>query len=815
MGLKLKIFIGYAMLILLLGFIIYLFRGEREKRDTLNREMQELGAVRDLTRKAYSHLLELASQGEVASIWNENDLKIYREKREKTCDILKELRKFIRMPEQQARIDSVCLLLEQKETLLSAAMQTFDELGEIGEQVDEKLPAIVRQVRRISVKEISGTPMEGDTAGTDGLKKEPPGEKQSFWKSLFSKTEKKSFYRQQREQKQRQKTIDTRLSAKSNEGDNAAVRLLHSLSHEVTARQTQQRNRLFFQMDSLYADSRMLNVRLNTLASDFERIADKRLTAGYTAMAVDREKSFDIVTILSLIMFVLAIVLYVIIHKDVNRRSRYEKELEISARKNRELMQSRKNMMLGIAHDLRSPLSVIKESAELLPKIEEKSGRDKYARNIRHSSDYMLSLVNTLMEFYSLDAGQFKLHECIFSLADLFHEVADNYRLLSKKKRLTLSTRFSGLDAVVSGDRAHLQQIVNNLLSNALKFTVQGSVLLETEYQDEKLCLRVRDTGPGMTGEEKERIFNAFERLDNAHGIPGFGLGLTITRQLVSQMKGIISVESRPGEGSSFTVFLPVPAADGNSRMDERMPVTGQCPENIRVLVIDDDLIQQRITRRMLLQSGVACDCCTHSWELTGQLKDKDYDVLLADIQMPEMDGFGVLEMLRSSNIEKAKTIPVIAVSARDDNENEYLSAGFAGSIHKPFTEEALMGVILKVTNRKNREVRVPDFSVILSGEEDEKGMLRLFITEMKKDLASLSAAFEQNNRETVREILHKNLPLWETVRLDYPIARLRILVTTNTTGWTDTQYTEIQDIIRSAERLIDYAEKKLQEIKE
>ena len=145
---KLKIFIGYAMLILLLGFIIYLFRGERMKRDELKWEMKELGIIRDLTRKTYGHLLELASQGEVVSTWSESDLRLYRERREKTCGVLKGLQQFVHTPEQQERIDSLCLLLEQKEMLLSAAMSTFDELENIGETVGEKVPAIVRQVRR-------------------------------------------------------------------------------------------------------------------------------------------------------------------------------------------------------------------------------------------------------------------------------------------------------------------------------------------------------------------------------------------------------------------------------------------------------------------------------------------------------------------------------------------------------------------------------------------------------------------------------------------------------------------------------------------
>lgn len=154
MGLKLKIFIGYALLIFLLAFIIFLFRGEQEKRNALNREIKELSTMRNFTREAYSHLLELASQGEVASIWSESDLAEYRKKREETCDVLRELRKSVCEAEQQARIDSVCLLLQQKETLLSAAMNTFSGLGTIGETVSGKVPAIVRQVSKQPVENI-------------------------------------------------------------------------------------------------------------------------------------------------------------------------------------------------------------------------------------------------------------------------------------------------------------------------------------------------------------------------------------------------------------------------------------------------------------------------------------------------------------------------------------------------------------------------------------------------------------------------------------------------------------------------------------
>lgn len=176
---------------------------------------------------------------------------------------------------------------------------------------------------------------------------------------------------------------------------------------------------------------------------------------------------------------------------------------------NKELLQSKKKMMLYIAHNLGSPFTATKESAELLPKIKEKTKQDEYVENICHSSDYMLSLVNTLMEFYLLDTGQIKLHPVFFPLSVFFKETAKNYALLSKKKQLRFTACFSGLDAIVNGDRAHLHQIINNLLSNALKYTDKGTIALDAKYNNEELRFSVHDSGAGITAEDKLRIFNA------------------------------------------------------------------------------------------------------------------------------------------------------------------------------------------------------------------------------------------------------------------------------------------------------------------
>jgi CheY-like chemotaxis protein len=307
----------------------------------------------------------------------------------------------------------------------------------------------------------------------------------------------------------------------------------------------------------------------------------------------------------------------------------------------------------------------------------------------------MLGLVNTLMEYHRMDEGRVRSNDTLFSLKVLFEEIADGHRLAARQKNLMFTVSFSGLDTIVCCDGSHIRQIAVNLLSNALKFTPHGEVRLEAEYLYGELCISVRDTGVGISAEEKERIFGAFERLDNARGIPGFGLGLAITARLVSEMRGRVEVKSVPGEGSRFSVFLPVPSAGQSAPLEEKVFPTCEPPGGIRVLVMDDDRIQLEITREMLSRSRIHCDCCTDVRELMDCLKRQEYDLLLTDIQMPGADGFSVLELLRDSNIPRAREIPAIAVTAHSGREEEYLSAGFAGCIHKPFSAERLVTAIM------------------------------------------------------------------------------------------------------------------------
>lgn len=794
MGLKFKIILGYGILIVLLAVTIYLFRSEQVKRNTLLRNERELVATWQLTEQIYADLLELATEGEMVSVWKQEDYLSYRKKRTDICDTLQILKNNAHTLGLRDRIDSLCFLLKDKELLLGTVMNTFKRLQNQTDIINERIPTIISKVEKLP-----------DATKEEAVQDEPKRRKNIF--SIFRRKKKKSAYLQHKES-----------TEKPQEKNSSSVTtgMLYSLSREVSKERQAQQILLTNQMDSLYTKNIILNQKLNSLIRTLEFESNRRISDRYRQFVSEREQSYLLISFLAISVSLLAILLYFIIHRELNRKYRYEKELEASDRRNRELLQSRKDMMLSIAHDLRSPLSTIKGAAELLPEESVPERRHEYMESISHASDYMLTLVETLMNFYLLDTDQSRSLISVYHLESLFKEVADNFILQARKKDLRFSSEFLDMDTVVSGDRGQLQQVISNLMANALKFTEKGSICLRAEYHGSELRFSVQDTGCGMDRKDTERIFTAFERLENARNVPGFGLGLTISYRLVSQMGGNIRVESRPGEGSTFIVILPLRQADEKSPIEESKPVSVISRLNgISVLLLDDDIRQLRITGEMLKRLGADCTLCTTSRELIARIREKSYDVLLTDIQMPEMDGFSILELLRSSNIDCANTIPVIALTARVDDDENYLSCGFAGCIRKPFSIDRLFAGISGIIGTVKERIWKPDLSLLFAGEDNHEEMLRIFVDESRKELSRLHDALHRNDRQALREILHKNLPLWETVNLDYPMEMLHEIVTTNPEEWQEKHLKEIYRIEQAASKLIIHVEKMQEETHE
>lgn len=782
MWLKLKICFGYAILVLLLAFIVYQFRKEQVLRHMLRKEEKELAAIHSLAEKSYIGLLDLSTHAEIAITWDDNDLKNYSYKRYGVCDSLQLLKEYVHTPLQKNRIDSLCLLLWNKEILLSKTMHTFNELQSIGDIVQESIPSIILTAGRQAVQQKRN--MVLFKSGTrDSSKK-------GIWDIFPLKENKFACQRQKEDGECRHCSLFIVPSI------GMATCMLHSLSLEQAERLVQ----IQAQMDSLYVGGMELNERMNSIVSEFERENNERFAARYRTFVLERNNSYYVVAGLALSISLLAIVLYILIHRDLNRRLRYEREFEQSDNRNRELLRSRKELMASVAHDLRAPLAAIRGCAEQLSSESDGSCRVGYLDNILHSSDYMLALVDTLMEYHRMDEGGTHSKNTLFSLKTLFEEIADSHRLAARQKKLAFTASFSGLDVMVNCDSSHIRQIVGNLLSNALKFTFHGKVLLEVEYRPGNLHISVLDTGMGIGLEEKKRIFGAFERLDNARNIPGFGLGLAITARLVSLMQGHVEVESVPGEGSRFSAFLPMLPAGHPVCPEEKFSPVCELPVDIRVLVIDDNRIQLGVISKMLSRNQIHCDCCSDVRELMDCLNKQKYDLLLTDIQMPGTNGFLVLELLRTSNIPRAWEIPVIAITARSDKKGEYLTAGFADCLYKPFSEEELLAAVSQMDR--------PAFAAIMEGEENVEEMLDLFIKDTMGELAGIRDAFSTGDYKKLGSIIHKAAPLWEMIRINIPQSELREMASMPSEKWGGLSDERIEELIKAVEHAVEKAKR-------
>ena len=326
-------------------------------------------------------------------------------------------------------------------------------------------------------------------------------------------------------------------------------------------------------------------------------------------------------------------------------------------------------------------------------------------------------------------------------------------------------------DALVQTDKERILQIGNNLLSNAIKFTEEGGVSLTTDYTDGVLIITAEDTGTGMTEDEQQRVFGAFERLSNAAAKDGFGLGLSIVQRIVTMLGGIIRLESDKGKGSRFTVEIP-------------MQTAGELPERINqtrihhdrtfhdVIAIDNDEVLLLMLKEMYAQEGIHCDTCTNAAELMEMIRRKEYSLLLTDLNMPEINGFELLELLRSSNVGNSKTIPVVVTTASGScSKEELMERGFSGCLLKPFSILELMEVSDKCAMQGNRNEK-PDFTSLLS-YGNESVMLEKLIAETEKEMQAIREAGLKKDLQELDALTHHLRSSWEILRTDQPLREL------------------------------------------
>ena len=576
-----------------------------------------------------------------------------------------------------------------------------------------------------------------------------------------------------------------------------------------------------------------LTARMDSLIKQYEEEMTLRARQDAELQQEVRMRSARIIGGIAVGAVLLSAFFLILIMRDISRSNRYRQQLEVANKRAEDLLVAREKLMLAITHDFKAPLGSIMGYTELLSRLTEDERQRFYLDNMKSSSEHLLKLVSDLLDFHRLDLNKAEVNRVTFNPSQLFDEIYVSFEPLTAAKGLALQCHVAPeLNGRYISDPLRLRQIVNNLLSNAVKFTQKGEISLTAGYDSSKLTIAIADTGKGMASEDRERIFQEFTRLSGAQGEEGFGLGLSIVKKLVTLLEGTIDVQSTLGKGSCFTVTLPLypvgkSIAESESPESENVDITEESAaippmKVIRVLLIDDDKIQLNLTAAMLKQHGIDAVCCEQLEQLIEQLRSSLFDVLLTDIQMPAINGFDLVKLLRASNIPQAKTIPVIAVTARSEMDKAALHEhGFAGCLHKPFTVKELLMTVNEGQLSADEAHITEDmataginFSALTAYSEDDpeaaSSIIQTFIEETGKNIERMQQALNDKEVDGIAAMAHKLLPLFTMIGADETITPLKWLEACRGEKFSEKIEETTLNILEAVHKIISEAERYL-----
>jgi len=579
---------------------------------------------------------------------------------------------------------------------------------------------------------------------------------------------------------------------------NAAINTtLKNIRTAVAKEQRQLQELLINRSALLRYDNSLINTKINQILRDME---EEEMNASLSRI----EKRQDLlqgtsylISGIALLSLIVTIFFLFFIARDLSKSKYYRKQLEKAKDYAENLLHSRERLMMTISHDIRAPLSSIIGYIELLLRTRPTKQQQTYLKNMNGSSNHILLLVNDLLDFERLESGQMEIHKIPLRVSDLFNEIYESFKPQASTKLDFVLEINEGSDKVYLGDIVRIRQVVGNLINNALKFTHEGSVRLlvdcshmaqeveESGLQGvSELKVTVSDTGVGIAEEEQGKIFGEFTRLSGTEKTEGFGLGLSITHKLISLMGGKISLESTIGEGSDFTITLPLPLAENQLLEDthvEDVDSSGFEGQSITCLLVDDDLLQLALMEEILTRNHIHVISCTNPQAVVDLLRETPVDVVITDINMPGMDGYALLEAIRSSDLSVAGVLPVIVLSAAIDKDHKhYLKVGFAGALSKPFTANQVISLLNELLLKElevKQELDISTFTAFTEGDkEDSDKLLRTFSTETNRNLGLLRKTLESGDREEASAICHKLVPLFSMLGASTLVQQLKIL---------------------------------------
>jgi signal transduction histidine kinase/DNA-binding response OmpR family regulator len=672
---------------------------------------------------------------------------------------------------QKARIGSMKDILHNRDSLFFSYLKLKSNLIDnqsLTRRIDT-LSAIIEQ-KKISVDSSIVTTEKKTTTTYVRDSIQPLKDERNFFGKVFGKKKKVELENEKTQIQVKEELsviVDTLAIAKQNEALEEVEQIVLDLEKDQRLQSKQLLNR---ELELINANSLLVTQLLSTLREvereEVERMHDRSFGAGIVV-----NNSIKRISLLLLAFFLGAALLVYLIWIDISRSNYYRVQLEKARDEAEELSKIKQRFLANMSHEIRTPLQSILGFAEHIK--HQKSYDGDTVDAIYSSSEHLLHIVNEVLDYSRISSGHFTLAKDDFNLMLVVKEVEAAMRIQADRKKLSLLVDFEqATNYTLSGDSFRLRQILYNVLGNAIKFTTSGYVKLAVRTKpadDEKISceFEITDTGIGIRKEDLHKIFNQFEQADTsiARNFGGTGLGLTIVKSLIEAQGGNLRVDSKPGEGSTFTIFIDFAKSSFAVKEKEAVYISeSEDSGNIKLLVVDDDPMILRLCGLILSKNEVTHTLFDDAEELLHEIPDSTVTHILMDIRMPKING---IELCRSLKKKYPPTTKFVALTAHvfEQDKKQLYQQGFDFVLSKPFHEEELLNFLGVSAGYRRKSIPsaesytvdlTPLRNITMNDEALFQSILQQFVQETSHDLEILDQALVDSNKRNVREIFHK-----------------------------------------------------------
>jgi signal transduction histidine kinase/DNA-binding NarL/FixJ family response regulator len=587
---------------------------------------------------------------------------------------------------------------------------------------------------------------------------------------------------------------------------------------------TRQRYQLNRKEEKLLDENRIisdqLRVILSSIENDFLQKSYSKIRESQAVISGTVEK---MAWIGAFSLFLLIVFAWIII-RDLTTNQNYRKQLELLNNENEELLRTKSMLMATVTHDLQTPLGSIIGFHDLIKSSGINAKQKQYLDNIKESTDYILKLVNDLLDFSKLENNRITIQNSGFNMKGLIEGICRTLEPIALKKNIELNWDIDEeLNNNFLSDPYRIKQVLTNLISNSVKFTHEGSVEVTARQENNTVIISVLDTGIGIARERQQDVFKEFTQahtgIEKKFG--GTGLGLTISKKIIELLGGTINLESEEGQGSIFTVTIPaliddtIPETTEEKQEDDIIPFL----KNKKILLVDDDAVQLTLMRELFGNYPLDIVTENNPKRVLALLQEKKIDLLISDVQMPVMDGFELVKSIRSHEDEHVNNLPVIALSGRRDlTRQDYTSKGFTANHPKPVQFEQLIILISNIFGNDKTvglSVSKPDTiqplynlkslsQFTLNDPDSLKTIISTFIASVQENCIILKEAADNDNLDRLAETAHKMIPMLKQMEV-FTIAEMLIPLEDRTLEYSTQEMNEyINNICCRLETLVE-----------